>query len=85
MGSLPRGTRPVLKPGVMMKILIARANSVDELKRMRSSQRTFSWFFGGRAVPLDVRVDRTVSSNESLRLGSLEIQLIPVSGGETNW
>ena len=75
------GVAAIREPGT---VVIARANSVDELKRMRSSQRTFSWFFGSRAVPLDIRVDRTVSSNESLRLGNLEIQLIPVSGGETS-
>ncbi len=50
---------------------------------MRSSQRTFSWFFGSQPVGLDVHVDRLVSANESLRHGGLEMRLIPVSGGET--
>jgi glyoxylase-like metal-dependent hydrolase (beta-lactamase superfamily II) len=50
---------------------------------MRSSQGTFSWFFGSQPVGLDVRVDRTVSANESLQHGGMEIRLIPVAGGET--
>ena len=50
---------------------------------MRSSQRTFSWFFGRQPVGLDVRVDRAVSANQSLHHGGLEIRLIPVTGGET--
>jgi glyoxylase-like metal-dependent hydrolase (beta-lactamase superfamily II) len=74
------GLAAVREPGT---VVIARANFARELARMRSSQRTFSWFFGSRPVGLDVRVDRTVSGNESLRLGGLEIRLIPVSGGET--
>jgi glyoxylase-like metal-dependent hydrolase (beta-lactamase superfamily II) len=65
-------------------VVIARDNFARELKRMRSSQRTSSWFFGDRRVGLDVHVDRTVASNETLRLGNLELRLIPVSGGETD-
>jgi len=64
-------------------VVIARANFAQELSRMRSSQGTFNWFFGSQPVGLDVRVDRLVSANESLRHGGLEIRLIPVSGGET--
>ncbi|HYR18034.1 MAG TPA: MBL fold metallo-hydrolase [Myxococcales bacterium] len=64
-------------------VVIARANFAQELSRMRSSQGTFNWFFGSQPVGLDVRVDRVVSANESLRHGGLEIRLIPVSGGET--
>jgi glyoxylase-like metal-dependent hydrolase (beta-lactamase superfamily II) len=75
------GLAAIREPGT---VVIARENFQDELKRMRSSQRTFSWFFGSRPVGLEVRVDRTVSSNESLRHGNLEIQLMPVTGGETN-
>jgi glyoxylase-like metal-dependent hydrolase (beta-lactamase superfamily II) len=74
------GLAAVREPGT---IVIARANFARELSRMRSSQRTFSWFFGSQPVGLDVRVDRTVSANESLRLGGLEIRLMPVTGGET--
>jgi glyoxylase-like metal-dependent hydrolase (beta-lactamase superfamily II) len=75
------GLAAIREPGTAV---IARANFAQELTRMRSSQRTFSWFFGSQPVGLDVRVDRTVSANESLRLGGMEIRLIPVSGGETN-
>lgn len=75
------GLAAIREPGT---VVIARANFPEELKRMRSSQRTFSWFFGTRPVGLDIRVDRTVSSNESLRHGRFEIQLIPISGGETD-
>src|SRR5205807_2017463 len=34
-------------------------------------------------VGLDVQIDRTISANESLHHGGLEIRLIPVTGGET--
>ena len=74
------GLAAVREPGT---IVIARANFAQELARMRSSQRTFSWFFGSRPVGLDVRVDRVVSADESLHLGGLELRLIPVRGGET--
>jgi glyoxylase-like metal-dependent hydrolase (beta-lactamase superfamily II) len=75
------GLAAIREPGT---VVIARANFPEELKRMRSSQRTFSWFFGTRPVGLDIRVDRTVSSDEWLRHGRFELQLIPASGGETN-
>jgi len=75
------GLAAIREPGT---VVIARANSAAELKRMRSSPNTFSWFFGTRPPGLDIRIDRTVSSHESLRFGELDIQLIPVSGGETN-
>jgi len=74
------GLAAVREPGT---VVIARANFARELSRMRSSQRTFSWFFGSQPVGLDVHVDRVVSANESLLHGGLEIRLIPVSGGET--
>jgi glyoxylase-like metal-dependent hydrolase (beta-lactamase superfamily II) len=74
------GLAAVREPGT---VVIARANFAHELARTRSSQRTFSWFFGSRPVGLDVRVDRVVSKEESLRHGNLELRLIPVSGGET--
>ena len=51
---------------------------------MRSSRATFDWFFGSHRVGLDARADRLVSTEESLRLGDLDIRLIPVSSGETN-
>ena len=75
------GLAAVREPGT---VVIARANFARELERMRSSPRTFTWFFGRQAVGLDARVDRTVSGNESLRLGGLDLRLIPVSGGETD-
>ncbi|HEX9572916.1 MAG TPA: MBL fold metallo-hydrolase, partial [Myxococcales bacterium] len=75
------GLAAVREPGT---VVIARANFARELSRMRSSQRTFSWFFGSQPVGLDVRVDRMVQSTESLHHGGLEIRLIPVSGGETD-
>jgi glyoxylase-like metal-dependent hydrolase (beta-lactamase superfamily II) len=75
------GLAAIREPGT---VVIARANFPEELKRMRSSQRTFSWFFGTHPVGFDIHVDRTVSSNESLRHGHFELQLIPVSGGETD-
>jgi len=74
------GLAAVREPGT---VVIARANFAQELSRMRSSQRTFSWFFGRQPVGLDVRVDRAVSANQSLHHGGLEIRLIPVTGGET--
>jgi glyoxylase-like metal-dependent hydrolase (beta-lactamase superfamily II) len=74
------GLAAVREPGT---VVIARANFARELSRMRSSQGTFSWFFGSQPVGLDVRVDRTVSANESLQHGGMEIRLIPVAGGET--
>jgi len=74
------GLAAVREPGT---VVIARSNFARELSRMRSSQRTFSWFFGSQPVGLDVQVDRTVSANESLRHGDLDIRLIPVTGGET--
>jgi glyoxylase-like metal-dependent hydrolase (beta-lactamase superfamily II) len=74
------GLAAVREPGT---VVIARANFASELSRMRSSQRTFSWFFGSQPVGLDARVDRTVAASESLRLGALELRLIPVTGGET--
>ena len=75
------GLSAIREPGT---VVIARSNFADELRRMRSAQRAFGWFFGSKPIGLDATVDRTVSAKESLRLGSLEVQLIPVSGGETN-
>ena len=75
------GLAAVREPGT---VVIARANFARELSRMRSSQRTFSWFFGNQPVGLDVHVDRTVATEDTLRLGGLELRLIPVSGGETD-
>ncbi|HWE22632.1 MAG TPA: MBL fold metallo-hydrolase [Myxococcales bacterium] len=75
------GLAAVREPGT---IVVARDNFERELKRMKSSQRTFGWFFGSNPVGLDVRVDRTVSAKEPLRLGKLDLELIPVTGGETD-
>ena len=74
------GLSAVREPGT---VVIARANFAQELSRMRSSQRTFNWFFGNRPVGLDVRVDRLVTAEESLRFGTFDLRLIPVRGGET--
>lgn len=74
------GLAAVREPGT---VVIARKNFAQELARMRSSQRTFSWFFGSRPVGLDVKVDRVVAEEESFRHGGLELRLIPVRGGET--
>ena len=65
------GLAAVREPGT---VVIARANFAQELSRMRSSQRTFSWFFGRQPVGLDVRVDRAVSANQSLHHGGLELR-----------
>jgi glyoxylase-like metal-dependent hydrolase (beta-lactamase superfamily II) len=65
-------------------VVIARDNFAAELARIGSSQRTFSWFFGNRPLDVDVQVDRTVSTEQSLRLGHLDVRLVPVTGGETN-
>src|SRR5256712_1272247 len=73
------GLAAVREPGT---VVIARANFSQELARMRSSQQTFSWFFGSRPVGLDVRVDRGVAAEQSLRLGGFELPPIPVRGGE---
>ena len=64
-------------------VVIARANSAKELTLMRRAQPAFNWFFGTQPVGLDMRVDRLVSAEESLRFGSFDLRLIPVSGGET--
>src|SRR5438105_871293 len=74
------GLSAVREPGT---VVIARANFAQELSRMRSSQRTFNWFFGNRPVRLDVRADRLVTAEESLRFGTFDLRLIPVRGGET--
>jgi glyoxylase-like metal-dependent hydrolase (beta-lactamase superfamily II) len=75
------GLAAVREPGT---IVVARDNFARELQRMQSSQRTFSWFFGNRPVGLDVHVDRTVSSTHSLRVGDIDVRVIPASGGETD-
>src|SRR5882724_3879209 len=74
------GLAAIREPGT---VVIARANFAQELSRMRSSQRTFNWFFGNRPVGLGVRVDRLVTAEESLRFGTFDLRLIPVRGGET--
>jgi len=51
---------------------------------MRSSQRSFSWFFGAQRPGLQISGARLVSGEEVLRHCKLEIRLLPVSGGETN-
>jgi glyoxylase-like metal-dependent hydrolase (beta-lactamase superfamily II) len=75
------GLAAVREPGT---VVIARKNFAQELARMRSSQGTFSWFFGNRPVDLDVKVDRVVAEEESFHFGGLELRLIPVRGGETD-
>jgi len=75
------GLDAVREPGT---VVIARANFAQELSRMRSSQNTFSWFFGSRPVGLEVPAPRLVDREDVLRLGKLELRLLPVSGGETN-
>jgi glyoxylase-like metal-dependent hydrolase (beta-lactamase superfamily II) len=75
------GLAAVREPGT---VVIARANFAQELARMRSSQSIFTWFFGTRPVALDVPGARTVTGEEVLRHGKLEIRLLPISGGETD-
>jgi len=75
------GLAAVREPGT---VVIARKNFAQELARMRSSTRAFSWFFGSRPVGLTPTVDRVVDKEESIQYGGLELRLIPVSGGETN-
>jgi len=75
------GLDAVREPGT---VVVARANFAQELSRMRSSQNMFSWFFGSRPVGLEVPAARLVDREEVLRLGKLELRLLPVSGGETN-
>jgi glyoxylase-like metal-dependent hydrolase (beta-lactamase superfamily II) len=65
-------------------VVIARANAGQELARMRSSQQSFSWFFGTRPVGLEVPRARLVSGEEVLHHGKLEIRILAVSGGETD-
>jgi len=74
------GLAAVREPGT---VVITRSNFADELARMRSSQNTFSWFFGTAAVNLDVPDPRTVEREQILRHGRFELRLIPVRGGET--
>jgi glyoxylase-like metal-dependent hydrolase (beta-lactamase superfamily II) len=75
------GLEAVREPGT---VVIARANFAQEVARMRRSENAFTWFFGTRRVGLDVSSSRLVDKEDVLRLGKLELRILPVSGGETN-
>jgi len=51
-------------------VVIARANSAQELARMRSSQQSFSWFFGAQRAGLQISGARLVSGEESCAMAS---------------
>jgi len=65
--------------------IIAQAHFPEELARSRAFKNPFhTYFWGTQPIPLDVHVDRLVAERQTLRLGSLELALIPVRGGETD-
>ncbi len=72
------GLSAIREPGT---IVIAQAGFPKELARSRVYQPPF---FGSSTVALDVTPDRLVSAPETLRDGDLELDLIPVRGGETD-
>jgi glyoxylase-like metal-dependent hydrolase (beta-lactamase superfamily II) len=75
------GLAALREPGT---VVIARTSFPEELARMRASPNVFGYFFGTRPNPLDATADRLIAREEVLRVGKLELRLMPVSGGETN-
>jgi glyoxylase-like metal-dependent hydrolase (beta-lactamase superfamily II) len=72
------GLSAVREPG---SIVIAQADFAKELARSRLHQPPF---FGAKPVDLDVTPDRLVSKPEALTDGGLDLEIIPVRGGETD-
>lgn len=75
------GLAAVREPG---STVIAQAGFPAELARSRAYAPPFHYFFGSQPPVLDVRPDRLVASRETLVDGDLDLELIPVHGGETD-
>jgi glyoxylase-like metal-dependent hydrolase (beta-lactamase superfamily II) len=75
------GLAAVREPG---SIVIAQSGFETELARSRANHGPFSYFFGTEPNPLDVHPDRLVSTRETLTDGDVDLDLIPVQGGETD-
>jgi glyoxylase-like metal-dependent hydrolase (beta-lactamase superfamily II) len=75
------GLAAVREPG---STVIAQAGFPAELARSRAYAPPFRYFFGSEPLVLDARPDRLVASRETLLDGDLDLELIPVHGGETD-
>jgi glyoxylase-like metal-dependent hydrolase (beta-lactamase superfamily II) len=75
------GLAAVREPG---STVIAQSGFPAELARSRAYAPPFRYFFGGEPLALDVHPDRLVASRETLVDGDLDLELIPVRGGETD-
>jgi glyoxylase-like metal-dependent hydrolase (beta-lactamase superfamily II) len=75
------GLSAVREPG---STVIAQAGFPVELARSRAYDPPFRYFFGSGPLTLDVRPDHLVASRETLVDGDLDLELIPVRGGETD-
>ena len=64
--------------------VIAQANFLSELARIRQYRPPFHDFFGTGPVPLDVTPDHLVSKPETLRVAGVDLELIPGKSGETD-
>ena len=75
------GLAAVREPGTTV---IAEANFPAELARSRRYRPPFHDFFGAETNSLDVKPDRLISAPETLRVGGIELALIPGKSGETS-
>ena len=75
------GLAAVREPG---STVIAQAGFPVELARSRAYDPPFRDFFGSEPLVLDARPDRLVASRETLVDDDLDLELIPVHGGETD-
>jgi glyoxylase-like metal-dependent hydrolase (beta-lactamase superfamily II) len=75
------GLGAVREPGTLV---IAQAGFAAELAKSRLYHPPFRNFFGSDPIPLDVHPDRLVKSRERLLDGDLDLELVPVHGGETD-
>lgn len=75
------GARSVIEPGASVW---ASAHFPEELSRIRTAHNPFRRaFWGEERIELDVKVDRTVASATELRVGALDLELVPGPSGET--
>ena len=75
------GLSALREPGT---VVIAQAGFPVELARSRAYPPPFRSFFGSDAIPLDAKPDRLVAARETLIDEGIDIDLIPVRGGETD-
>jgi glyoxylase-like metal-dependent hydrolase (beta-lactamase superfamily II) len=75
------GLAAVREPG---SVVVAQAAFSSELELSRSYHPPFRYFFGDGEIALTVKPDRLVRERETLRDGDVELDLIPVHGGETD-